>query len=163
RLWDPTTGASRSTLRGHSSWVSAVAFSRDGQLLASVSDDKTVRLWDPTTRESSRTLERHSVMVRAAAFSHDCQLLASASIDKTVRLWDIKTRESIQELNPGDLISKLSFTSDGSHLVTDRGILELKLPTLCELQFQLNSSPYLYVNQYWVTCKKGYVLWLPPD
>ena len=73
-------------LEGHSSWVNAIAFSQDGQLLASASDDGTVRLWDPATGEHKQTLQGHSGPVSAVAFSQDGQLLASASDDGMVRL-----------------------------------------------------------------------------
>ncbi|KAF2681096.1 hypothetical protein K458DRAFT_392324, partial [Lentithecium fluviatile CBS 122367] len=49
----------------------AVAFSRDGKLVASASDDKTVRLWDAETGAHRSTLEGHSDWVRAVAFSPD--------------------------------------------------------------------------------------------
>ncbi|KAF8531947.1 WD40-repeat-containing domain protein, partial [Trichophaea hybrida] len=119
RLWDPSTGASRSTLAGHSRWVSAVAFSPDGQLLASASLDSTVRLWDPSTGASRITLAGHSNWVNAVAFSPDGQLLASASWDSTVRLWDPSTGVSRSTL-VGHLgsVNAVAFSPDNQLLAS---------------------------------------------
>ncbi|NES72898.1 MAG: hypothetical protein F6K24_50735, partial [Okeania sp. SIO2D1] len=44
-LWDVTTGELLETLKGHSSDVFSVIFSRDGKSLASGSNDKTIKIW----------------------------------------------------------------------------------------------------------------------
>ena len=87
-LWDATTGEHIRTLTGHLSTITCVAFSLDGQLLASGSEDETVLLWDLKTGEHPRILIGHNDRVLGVTFSPDGKTLASRSRDGIVLLWD---------------------------------------------------------------------------
>jgi WD40 repeat protein len=99
--------------------VSSVAFSPDGRLLASGSDDQTVILWDVRTGERVRTLTGHTGPVRSVAFSPDGRLLASGSEDQTVILWDVGTGERVRTLtgHTGPVRS-VAFSPDGRLLAS---------------------------------------------
>ncbi|KAL3432934.1 WD40-repeat-containing domain protein [Aspergillus tetrazonus] len=84
--------------KGHYDWVCTVCFSPDGQLLASGSDDHTIKFWDPSTGELRQTLRGHSGSVCSVTFSPDGQLLASGSDDQTIKLWNPSTAELRQTL-----------------------------------------------------------------
>jgi len=57
KLWEINTGQCLQTLQGHTDWVSSVAWSWDGQTLATGSSDETIKLWDVATGKYLKTLK----------------------------------------------------------------------------------------------------------
>ncbi|KAH7243776.1 WD40-repeat-containing domain protein [Fusarium solani] len=103
------------TLEGHSGPVRSVAFSHDSTLVASASDDRTVRIWRTDMGDCVQELEGHSRPVRSIAFSHDSKLVASASDDRIVRIWRADTGECIQELKGHSRsVRSIAFSHDSA-------------------------------------------------
>ena len=132
RLWSVDTGETQRILtahagefegvdNGHSSveGVKSVAFSPDGETLASGGGDNVIHLWAIGTGKRKMTLVGHTHWVFSLAFSPDGKTLASGSVDSDIRLWDPHTGQPKKTLTGhGDWVRSIAFSSDGKTLVS---------------------------------------------
>jgi WD40 repeat protein len=120
KLWDPGTGVLLRTVHAHrGDPVSALAFSPDGECLASASFDRTVKLSNSRTGEVLHSFDMHTGNVECVAFSPDGRRLASGGEDKTVRVWDATTgREVLGLRGHTDRCGCVAFSPDGRRLAS---------------------------------------------
>ena len=79
------------TLRGHSNWVTGVAFTAGGKRLVSGSWDQSVKVWDVSTGLPAGTMNNDAHYVQAIASSRDSRYLAAENSEDTVTVWDTAT------------------------------------------------------------------------
>lgn len=80
-IWEVASGQSLGTLPGHTGIIWDVAFSPDGQMLASVSSDKTAKIWDWRNGTLLKSLDFPGE-VSSVSFSPNGQTLAVGGVDE---------------------------------------------------------------------------------
>jgi len=95
------------------------AFSPNGRLLATLSDNGTVRVWRPTSGARVAVLHGHRGAVMSVAFSRNGRLLVTAGVDGTAQLWRVGTwrRISVLRGHHGP-VRTAAFSPNGSLVVT---------------------------------------------
>lgn len=156
KLWN-ANGEYLRTLTGHVEEVNKISISSDGELIASASDDKTVRLWNSSTGSCLKELKGHASMDNVS-LSPDKQYLAASSKDNTLWLWNLKNLNSGKNncymINLINSINSLSFaqrSGDTSLISTDNcgHIHHWQVASL-------NSKPFLQLHH-----SNARVLWAP--
>ncbi|KAH8748441.1 hypothetical protein F5883DRAFT_721048 [Diaporthe sp. PMI_573] len=172
------------TLEGHDDSVNSVAFSADGQRLASGSGDDTIKIWDPASGQYLQTLKGHDSWVLSVAFSADGQRLASGSSDETVKIWDPASGQCLQTLKGhNNSVHSVAFSADGQRLASGSDDETVKiwdpasgqcLQTLKGHDFWVHSVAFslddsgryrysLGKDQTWIICNGRNLIWLPPE
>jgi WD40 repeat protein/tRNA A-37 threonylcarbamoyl transferase component Bud32 len=126
-LWDVATGKVRGTLKGKAGLLRSMAFSFDGNTLATVEHAGSVTLWDLAAGKERRSLGEKGTFMNALAFSPDGKTLATAGRfvgqkgqwASKVTLWDADTgQERVSFGGHAKDVNGVAFSPDGKLLAS---------------------------------------------
>lgn len=117
-----STNISIGILHGHTSYVRDVAYSHDGKMIATCSNDETIVLWDALTGKKIRSWHAHNNLVSNISFSTDDRLIVSGSYvhdkndkDGTVKIWETKSGHCLDIIpSIGRTVGPVCFSGDGN-------------------------------------------------
>jgi WD40 repeat protein len=107
-------------LKGHSSWVLALAVSPDARTVVSSGLDDRIIVWDLQSRQARLVInDAHSKPINSLAITPDGQFLISGSDDDTIKVWQMATGQLVRVLSghTGDVNSVMT-TIDGQFIIS---------------------------------------------
>jgi WD40 repeat protein len=104
----------RNRLEGHNDAVRSVTFSPNGKIIATASEDNTVRLWNINGKEIRRFITNNQVF-RNVKFSPNNKIIAAIGANNTIKIWEINGEELITlkgQDNQDNFMNSLCFIPD---------------------------------------------------
>jgi WD40 repeat protein len=125
RLWGASDGHELSLVGDPPGTVQSLAFSADGQFLASAGDSRLVTVWETTRLAARHTLDDFPDRVTALAFHPDGRHLAVACQNQTLAVWDVKSGAAAAKPTSSGTCRQLAYSGDGQLLAgsADRRVL----------------------------------------
>ena len=123
-VWDAQTWRHQLTLEGHLDQISSLAYSPDGQRIASGSKDKTAKIWDAHTGQCLLTLDLHTKEVTSLAYSPDGSHIVTGSEDGIAKIWGVQTGDCLLTLRHWQNVQSVAYSPNGQCIVscTDKRI-----------------------------------------
>lgn len=107
------------TYRGHTDVVNTVAWSPDGQFIASGSADGSVRIIKAADGSLVNVYTGHTDSVKSVAWSPDSQRIASGSLDETVHIWNATDGGRVSIYKRDDEgVNSVAWSPDGQRLAS---------------------------------------------
>ena len=116
---------------GHEKDINSIAISPNDGLVASGSQDRSIKLWDAATGDLKQTCKGHKRGVWCVKFSPVDKVVASASADSTVKLWSISDGACLKSLQGHEgSVLKVAFVCAGMQLLSSGSDGLVKLWTI---------------------------------
>lgn len=118
--WDYETGGKVKKMAGHTSYVNACCPARRGpELIATGSDDCTVKLWDRRKKAAVQTFQ-NTYPVTAICFNDTATQVISAGIDNLLKVWDLRQNGVMMKMaGHTDSVTGLRLSPDGSFVLSN--------------------------------------------
>ena len=146
RLREVATGKEIATAQGHFNATTSIDYSPDGKLIATGSNDQTMRVWDGSTLQPISVIRGHTGPVRLVMFTPDSKHLLSWGDDSSLRLWDPVTGEPLAALlGHRGLPVHLQCSQDGAYVISRDNQFTYRFWDLAHLERQVLRGHTSYV------------------
>lgn len=119
KIWQLNGPRESVEVKAHRGRITSMSISWDGTMVATASEDTTIKIWDTRDLKLLKTLQNDRVSVVSVVFSRDGKRVVTAGLNKTVRLWDLEKETPLMTSSPHtESVFHPALSPDGNTLVT---------------------------------------------
>ncbi len=114
-----STDSNTKAFKAHKGSITSISYSPDGKILASGSEDNTIKLWSMPEGKLIKVLKGHYKYVSSMCFSPDGKILISGGADKKINFWEVSDGKLLKSLSEHkESIKSISISPDGNMLAS---------------------------------------------